>query len=223
MTRCSAYEIKSIHGQEPPPVSILEKLTAKGGDTLGRTLENFQPPPARAELANGASDSDDEGSKTPKEEKMDVDDPGSGGGRTTRGGLSSNVFTTFSALNLKMSGLRQAPAPRQLFQPDVSASRQTRHSSGHLQSPQPAAATHTGYNYSASSNPNSTSFAIQNYEPRPPTALTLRPIVTPSNNPAMFQEKQRIAREARRAELGLVSPSTKGMMKPGGEYAATSN
>ena len=48
--------------------------------------------------------------------------------------------------------------------------------------------------------------------------LTLRPILTPSNNPALFKEKQRLAREARKAELGLISPSTKGMMKPGGKF-----
>ena len=47
--------------------------------------------------------------------------------------------------------------------------------------------------------------------------LTLRPILTPSNNPALFKEKQRLAREARKVELGLISPSTKGMMKPGGK------
>ena len=47
--------------------------------------------------------------------------------------------------------------------------------------------------------------------------LTLRPILTPSNNPALFKEKQRMAREARKVELGLNSPSTKGMMKPGGK------
>ena len=74
-----------MHGQEPPPVAILEKITAKGGDTLSRTVENFQPPPPRNGVANGASESEDEGSKTPKEEKMDTDDPGSGGGRVTRG------------------------------------------------------------------------------------------------------------------------------------------
>jgi len=85
LTIASAYEIKILHGQEPPPVSILEKLTAKGGDTLGRTLENFQPPPARTGLANGTSDSEGEEVKTPKEEKMDIDEPGSGGGRVTRG------------------------------------------------------------------------------------------------------------------------------------------
>ena len=48
-------------------------------------------------------------------------------------------------------------------------------------------------------------------------ALTLRPLLTPGNNPALFKEKQRLAREARKAELGLISPSTKGMMKPGGK------
>ncbi len=70
-----------MHNQEPPPVEILERLTAKGGDILTRTVENFRPP-GRASL----SDSEGEEAKTPKEEKMDIDDPGSGGGRTTRGG-----------------------------------------------------------------------------------------------------------------------------------------
>ena len=46
--------------------------------------------------------------------------------------------------------------------------------------------------------------------------LTLRPIVTPSYNTAMFEERQKLARTARKNELGLVSPTTKGMMKPGG-------
>ena len=77
---------------------------------------------------------------------------------------------------------------------------------------------HTGYNYSASSNPNSAQFAIANYEPRPQMPLTLRPIMTPSYNAAMFEERQKLARTARKAELGLISPSTKGMMKPGGMF-----
>ena len=74
-----------MHGQEPPPVDILEKVSAKGGDILTRTIDNFKPPPARSSLGNGESDSGDEDPKTPKEEKMDIDDPGSGAGRTTRG------------------------------------------------------------------------------------------------------------------------------------------
>ena len=61
-------------------------------------------------------------------------------------------------------------------------------------------------------------YAIQNYEPPPRMALTLRPIMTPGNNPAHFRENQRRAREARKVELGLVSPTIKGMMKPGGKY-----
>lgn len=131
--------------------------------------------------------------------------------------LAMNCLPQCSLQTHSIIGLRQAPAPRQLFQPDASASKQNRHSSGHLQSPQPGPAAHTGYNYSATSNPNSSMFAIQNYEPPPRTALTLRPIMTPGNNPAHFRENQRRAREARKVELGLVSPTIKGMMKPGGK------
>ena len=85
LTPHRAYEIKTLHGREPPPVEILEKLTAKGGDILSRTVENFRPP-QRSNLANGDSDSGGEGSKTPKDEKMDIDEPGSVG-RSTRGKL----------------------------------------------------------------------------------------------------------------------------------------
>ena len=46
--------------------------------------------------------------------------------------------------------------------------------------------------------------------------LTLRPIMTPSYNAAVFEERQKFARMARKVELGLISPTTKGMMKPGG-------
>lgn len=83
-----AYEIKTLHKRDPPPREILEDLTAKGGDLLHRTVENFRPPIiGRPSLSNG-QDSDGSGaeeSKTPKEDKMDVDEPGSGGARTSRG------------------------------------------------------------------------------------------------------------------------------------------
>lgn len=82
-----AYEIKILHKREPPPREILEDITAKGGDLLHRTVENFKPPPARTSVANGADSegSGGEESKTPKEERMEVDEPGSGGGRISRG------------------------------------------------------------------------------------------------------------------------------------------
>lgn len=188
-------------------------------------MENFKPP-QRLSLVNGESESGGEDSKTPKDEKMDIDEPGSVG-RSTRGEflvyLIRYQYMVHHQLMRFIPGLRQAPPQRIPFQPDVSSSRQVRHSSGHAQSPQPAATTHTGYNYSASSNPNSAQFAIANYEPRPQMPLTLRPIVTPSYNAAMFEERQKLIRMNRKAELGLISPSTKGMMKPGGmSFASTS-
>ena len=86
-----AYEIRRIHNQEPPPREILEDISAKGGDLLTRTLENFRPPQSRDYAGNG-NDSDGSGEedrKTPKEEKMDLDEPGSGG-RVTRGTIDYN-------------------------------------------------------------------------------------------------------------------------------------
>ncbi len=81
-----AYEISTLHKKEPPPKEILEDLTAKGGDLLNRTLENFTPRVSREteNLVNGDDDSDME-HKTPAQDKMDVDEPGSTGGRVTRG------------------------------------------------------------------------------------------------------------------------------------------
>ena len=91
LTPLSAYEVKTLHGREPPPIEILEKLTAKGGDILSRTVENFRPP-QRSSLVNGDSDSGGEESKTPKDEKMDIDEPGSVG-RSTRGEFVTKLIT----------------------------------------------------------------------------------------------------------------------------------
>ena len=87
----SAFEIRLIHNKEPPPKEILESISAKGGDLLSRTVDNFRPPLSREDKANGidSDGSGDEGTSTPKQEKADVDDPGSGG-RTTRG--NSQMF-----------------------------------------------------------------------------------------------------------------------------------
>jgi chromatin structure-remodeling complex subunit RSC9 len=81
-----AYEISTFHKKEPPPKEILEDVTAKGGDLLNRTLENFTPRISREaeNLVNGDDDSDME-QRTPGQDKMDVDEPGSTGGRITRG------------------------------------------------------------------------------------------------------------------------------------------
>ncbi|KAL9634765.1 MAG: hypothetical protein Q9164_003894 [Protoblastenia rupestris] len=205
-----------MHGREPPPVEILEKLTAKGSDILNRTMDNFQVPQKGSNLANGTSDSEPEEANTPKEDKMDIDDPGSGGGRTTRGAVQDESLICLHSPH--SSGLRQQPPQRVLFQPDITSSRQTRHSSGQLQSPQPpnATSTYTGYNYSAASNPTSSAFSIANYEPRTQMPLTLRPIVTPSNNYPLFQAQIKKLRDAKLAALGL-APSNS-VMKPGAGF-----
>jgi chromatin structure-remodeling complex subunit RSC9 len=75
-----------VHNREPPPKEILEDVSAKGGDLLTRTVENFFPPGSREaeRLRNGDDESeDDDEEKTPKDDKMDVDEPGSVG-RSTR-------------------------------------------------------------------------------------------------------------------------------------------
>ncbi|KZF21073.1 hypothetical protein L228DRAFT_269475 [Xylona heveae TC161] len=184
----AAYEIAKFHKKDPPPRNILEDVSARGGDLLNRTLENFQKPVRPSMMDSQDSEgSGDEAQKTPKEEKMDIDEPGSATGRASR-------------------GLRQAPPQRVLFQPDVSSTRQTRHATGATHSPQPPSQVNTSLNQSALT-------MFQNYEPKQPTVLTLRPVITPGNNPSMFQEKQRSRKEAA-LRAGKTLPP-KGMMLPG--------
>jgi len=91
LLQVSAYEISTFHNREPPPKEILEDVTAKGGDILTRTLDNYPIPARGRETDNlqNAEDSDDnaaDSQKTPAAtDKMDADEPGSTGGRMTRG------------------------------------------------------------------------------------------------------------------------------------------
>ncbi|KAJ4295412.1 Chromatin structure-remodeling complex protein rsc9 [Kalmusia sp. IMI 367209] len=180
----AAYEISTIHKREPPPKEILEDVSAKGGDLLTRTAENYFRPLSREteRLRNGDEDSeesDGEGeSRTPRENKMDIDDPGSTGRRS----------------------LRHAPPQRVLFQPEMSR-RETRQSTGHLNSPQPNGI------YSTSG----AAMTIANYEPRTNVPSTMKPVNTPSNNPDYFNSLKRkfiVNRKNRAVPL-------KGMMLPG--------
>jgi chromatin structure-remodeling complex subunit RSC9 len=81
-------------------------VSAKGGDLLTRTVDNFFPPPSREteRLRNGdgEEDSEEEESdgdvkRTPKDDKMEVDEPGSVG-RSTRcmlhTGLAAGILLT---------------------------------------------------------------------------------------------------------------------------------
>jgi chromatin structure-remodeling complex subunit RSC9 len=89
LTACSAYEISTFHKREPPPKEILEDLTAKGGDLLNRTLENYHRRANNRDvdnLANGAeSDTESNEHHTPKADRMDLDDAPGSSGRITRG------------------------------------------------------------------------------------------------------------------------------------------
>jgi len=190
----AAYEIKTIHGKEPPPRDILEDVTAKGGNLLTRTRENFK---GRLPLGDAAASGDD---ATPTKEKPSDDSP---------------VSSVRAARNL-----RQAPTPRQRYQPEPTSSRPSRQGSGvhpplskqqqgsltpstpapsahQIQSGQPTPSSALA-NQSRPGFPNTTSFpipsdvpaAIAQYNPREVKLLPLRPVDTPRNNPAEFAKRR---------------------------------
>ncbi|KAF2091340.1 hypothetical protein K490DRAFT_32897 [Saccharata proteae CBS 121410] len=191
----AAYEITNVHHKEPPPKEILEDVTAKGGDLLNRTIDNYHGSASRdIDGTNGqdSEGSDEEMQKTPKEDKMDVDEPGSTGGRVTR-------------------ALRHAPPQRVLFQPEASSGRQTR-SGGQHNSPTPGTANAYGQtNGSYAVNGNSMSI-IANYEPKPVVPSNVKPVTTPSNNPDHFRNlRAKLSSRSSRTQ----SMYNKGMMLPG--------
>ncbi|KAL9047090.1 MAG: hypothetical protein Q9206_006903 [Seirophora lacunosa] len=200
----AAFEIKDRHNKTPPPKEILEDLTARGGDLLTRTLETFRQAPAEDAEASG-----EEEVTTPNGNKMDIDEPGSGTGRSTRGDSCAPSASQSQPLTMP-AGLRQAPPQRVLFQPDVSSSRQTRTATSHGQSPQPTTAA-PGNSYSAAASQHSMPHSISNYEPRPPMPLTLRGVVTPANNSTRFY--QHVAQ----SQVGQ-KRKAKDMTKPGCGY-----
>lgn len=96
--------------------------------------------------------------------------------------------------------LRHAPPQRVLFQPEVSR-RETRQSTGHLNSPQPNGIYGT----------SGAAMTIANYEPRTAVPSSMKPVTTPSNNPEYFNQLRRkfiVNRKNRPVPL-------KGMMLPG--------
>ena len=169
----AAYEIESYWGETPPPKEILEDLTAKGGDLRSRTLANFPKPGSRESLSllEGNESGADSDQITPKKEQSLLEEPGSAGRYPSR-------------------HLRQDPKKTQLFQPDTLPARGRNMRS--TSSPQPAPLQPTYTN--ASSDPRNPSFTIQNYEPKQPMALTLRPVVTPGSHPDMFYQRKAMAK-----------------------------
>lgn len=187
----AAYEIKTIHGREPPPKEILEEITAKGGSLLTRTLENYKGNRRETQVA-GDDDGDD---GTPSRDHVTDETPGSGG-RSSR-------------------GLRQAPPQRVLFQPDVAPVR----GSGTRPLAPPATSTppqpRGASSYVLGKYPENNSQTVANYEPRPQLPLTLRPVITPGNNLAEFQRKQKALREQAAILAGTKPPAAPRIMLPG--------
>ena len=187
-----AYEISNHWNKEPPPKEILEEVTAKGGNVMTRTLENFAKPPTKEErnLANDDDASDESpGQKTPKQEATDgAEEPGSAAGRTSR--------------------LRQAPPQRVLFQPDLTAQgRQTRGQANPSASPAP------GINGAPPAGMmNGTSATLAGYEPSQSYPLSLKPVVTPANNPDYY--RQQLKRKAESA-MGPIARKYRNIMLPG--------
>ena len=177
----AAYEIKTIHGKEPPPKEILEDQTAKGSGLLTRTLDNYRPSNRRETGALGNENSEASGDDgTPVRDRHGSEEAPGSGGRVTR-------------------GLRQAPPQRILFQPDTQPSRQSRHAAvtSHPPSSQQQQQQYRGAStsYNPSSNMENMSPAVTNYEPRPQMPLTLRTVITPGNNPVEWARRQRIMKE----------------------------
>ncbi|KAM0723438.1 hypothetical protein Q7P37_000424 [Cladosporium fusiforme] len=190
-----AYEITNHWQKEPPPKEILEEVTAKGGNVMGRTLENFSKPPTREEKLAEAADASDTspGQSTPKEEKAELaEDPGSAAGRSSR-------------------GLRHQPPQRVLFQPDLTASRQTRGQSNTVQASPTPGATMNGI-MNASSLTNGATSTLASYEPSQSYPLTLKPVVTPANNPEYYLNERKRKAEA---TAGPLSRKYRNIMLPG--------
>lgn len=179
-------------------------------------MENFKPPQVRENTNGNESDvSGAEEHRTPKEDKTELEDPSSGGGRSSRGkSIGTPRNPSLIAKEYAVPGLRQAPPQRVLFQPDVSSTR--RQPSGNAHSPQPYPTTTSGGNaYSPFAHLNSTSNTIANYEPKSHVPLTLRPVITPGNNAIAFRERTKRVRDAHREKLEKANPGYKGMMLPG--------
>jgi chromatin structure-remodeling complex subunit RSC9 len=201
-----AYEITHHWKREPPPKEILEDVTAKGGNVMSRTLENFVKSSARdsepATNGDRAGEGSPEAQRTPKDERMtgDPEDVGSATGRSR--------------------GLRQQPPPRVLFQPDLSSTRQPRAqpqqqfpgslSAQNSPIPAPTPSVNGVTNYSAMTN-GSTSL-LASYEPSRPAPLTLKPVTTPANNPDFYRNERKRKLEA---AAGPLARKYRNIMLPG--------
>ncbi|CEJ90921.1 Putative RSC complex subunit Rsc9 [[Torrubiella] hemipterigena] len=203
----AAFEIKTVHGKEPPPKEILEDVTAKGANLLSRTIDNFRGKRESNIGGNDSAASGDDG--TPARERPPPTDVSSSG-RASR-------------------GLREAPAQRVIFQPDTGSSRSTRQASQHAANalasgvtqsqvpiphngmPPMPQSTHNARGPSIMHHPErgeNTSTIVTAYQPRHMKPLQLRAVPTPSNAPTEFIHTRLPHRLAQLANRPPMLPGT---------------
>lgn len=87
-----AYEIRNYHNKTPPPKTILEDLTAAGGDVLSRNIETFHPKKANDSTPGSREASHDVG--TPNRDTKAEDGGTPSSNRAARGLRSQPPQTT---------------------------------------------------------------------------------------------------------------------------------
>lgn len=194
-------------------------MTAKGGDLLNRTLENFTPRVSREadNLANGEDDSDAE-HKTPGQDK-EGEEPGSASGRAARGMSSYNLrdrekakkLTLKLNFNLPDPALRHNPPQRALFGQPETGARQTR-SAMHASSPTPGSGGMNGAGVTGAA------LSIMNYEPVSLPPASVKPIQTPANDPKTFRERAQRLIASQRSRRGFMQKR----MAPGSGFIGPS-
>ncbi|KAI6781886.1 uncharacterized protein J7T54_005096 [Emericellopsis cladophorae] len=196
----AAFEIRTVHNQEPPPKDILEDVTAKGAGLLTRTRENFKGIRQSAVGASGPDSAASGDDGTPTRERPVIDAGGSA--RASR-------------------GLREAPAQRVIFQPDTGPSR-TRAAAAqqvpnHTNSPNMSQHTPGIVGQHGQRGPSlfhrpatveNMASQVEVYQPRHIKALSLRPVHTPSSAPDNFLKTKRQQRQASQTNQGLMLPGT---------------
>lgn len=221
----AAYEIKFFHGKEPPPKDILEDVSAKGGGLLSRTRENFRGAKRDSgTAADSAAASGDDG--TPTRERPTPDAAPTSSVRASRGlreAPPQRVIFQPDTGPARPTRHVSGQQPSHLNTPTPGG-----HSGSHHGTPQqvqhtpvplphqpraPPRGPSGSYN---PPNPDSTSASVESYLPRslqPPNqqhVLPIRPVDTPSNNPAEFARRRHVARS-------LLEPPRRSGPYPGGK------
>ncbi|RVX67348.1 hypothetical protein B0A52_09129 [Exophiala mesophila] len=187
----AAYEIVTYWGEEPPPREILEDISAKGGDLRSRTLQNFLPPASR-DVGNDSTmvESTDQAEHTdepitPKRERLDSEKQEMEKNGSEEPGSASRYSTR---------QLRQDPKRTQIFQPDTAPTR-ARNVRATDSPSTPIVAPSQALHMNGTDDPRNPSFDwFENYKPKDSIPLTLRPHITPGNNPTEFANRKNQAR-----------------------------